>query len=67
MDLNFDELVKSGNSLKFVIPAKAGVQSFQVILNPGACPGHDPGFAAGDNQRGSLRDHQFLVSLRRGF
>jgi hypothetical protein len=45
MDLNFDELVKSGNSRKFVIPAKAGIQSFQVILDPGACPGHDPGFA----------------------
>jgi hypothetical protein len=28
-----------------VIPAKAGIQSFQPLLDPGACPGPDPGFA----------------------
>jgi hypothetical protein len=28
-----------------VIPAKAGIQLFQVVLDPGACPGPDPGFA----------------------
>ena len=40
-----DELVKSRNSIKFVIPAKAGIQLFQDVLDPGAYPGHDPGFA----------------------
>jgi len=29
----------------FVIPAKAGIQKIQVGLDPGACPGLDPGFA----------------------
>jgi hypothetical protein len=28
-----------------VIPAKAGIQLLQVVLDPGACPGLDPGFA----------------------
>jgi hypothetical protein len=28
-----------------VIPAKAGIQSFKCILDPGSCPGPDPGFA----------------------
>ncbi|MCX5855312.1 MAG: hypothetical protein NTZ24_12230 [Deltaproteobacteria bacterium] len=28
-----------------VIPAEAGIQSFQCVLDPGACPGPDPGFA----------------------
>jgi hypothetical protein len=35
-----------------VIPAKAnqrrslaGIQEKQAVLDPGACPGHDPGFA----------------------
>ena len=28
-----------------VIPAKAGIQLFQDVLDPGACPGPDPGFA----------------------
>jgi hypothetical protein len=28
-----------------IIPAKAGIQLFQNILDPGACPGPDPGFA----------------------
>ena len=40
-----DELVKSRNSIEFVIPAKAGIQLFQDVLDPGACPGPDPGFA----------------------
>jgi hypothetical protein len=42
---NIDELVKSRNFIEFVIPAKAGIQLFQDVLDPGACPGHDPGFA----------------------
>jgi hypothetical protein len=28
-----------------VIPAKAGIQVFRGVLDPGACPGQDPGFA----------------------
>jgi hypothetical protein len=40
-----DELVKSRNSIEFVIPAKAGIQLIQDVLDPGACPGPDPGFA----------------------
>jgi hypothetical protein len=40
-----DELVNSRISVKFVIPAKAGIQLFQDVLDPGACPGPDPGFA----------------------
>jgi hypothetical protein len=28
-----------------VIPAKAGIQKKQALLDPGACPGPDPGFA----------------------
>jgi len=31
--------------MEFVIPAKAGIQLFQDVLDPGACPGPDPGFA----------------------
>jgi hypothetical protein len=45
-----DELVKSRNSIKFVIPAKAGIQLFQDVL--------DPGFRRGDDPRDFLREHQ---------
>jgi len=45
-----DGLVKSRNSIKFVIPAKAGIQLFQDVL--------DPGFRRGDASRDFLRDHQ---------
>jgi len=47
---NFDELVKSRNSIEFVIPAQAGIQLFQDVL--------DPGFRRGDDLRDFLRDHQ---------
>jgi hypothetical protein len=33
--VNDDELVKNRNSAKFVIPAKAGIQLFQDVLDPG--------------------------------
>jgi len=32
---NFDELVKSRKTPFFVIPAEAGIQSNQVVLDPG--------------------------------
>jgi hypothetical protein len=43
--ISLDKFVKSRNSAKFVIPAKAGIQLFQDVLDRGACPGRDPGFA----------------------
>jgi len=51
---NLDELVKSRNSKKSVIPAKAGIQLFQDVL--------DPGFRRGDDPRDFLRDHQSCLS-----
>jgi hypothetical protein len=48
--IKFDELVKSRNSIEFVIPAKAGIQLFQDVL--------DPGFRRGDDPNDFLRDHQ---------
>jgi len=50
--LKCDEFVKSRNSIEFVIPAKAGIQLFQDVL--------DPGFRRGDDLRDFLRDHQVL-------
>jgi hypothetical protein len=47
---NFDDLVKSQKVAFSVIPAKAGIQLFQVVL--------DPGFRRGDDPRDFLRDHQ---------
>jgi hypothetical protein len=47
---NLGDLVKSRNSIEFVIPAKAGIQLFQDVL--------DPGFRRGDAPRDFLRDHQ---------
>jgi hypothetical protein len=40
-----DEFVKNREPGFSGIPAKAGIQLFQLILDPGACPGPDPGFA----------------------
>jgi hypothetical protein len=45
----FDDLVKSRNSIHCVIPAKAGIQSFPDVL--------DPGFRRGDDPRNFLRVH----------
>jgi hypothetical protein len=45
-----DDRVKSRNSIEFVIPAKAGIQLFQDVL--------DPGFSRGDGLFGFLRSHQ---------
>ncbi|MCX6349584.1 MAG: hypothetical protein NTV79_08840, partial [Candidatus Aureabacteria bacterium] len=51
-DLPFkvDGLVKSQKVAFSVIPAKAGIQIFQVVL--------DPTFRRGDDPRDFLRDHQ---------
>jgi hypothetical protein len=43
--IKLDGFVKSQKVALSVIPAKAGIQLFQVVLDPGACPGPDPGFA----------------------
>ncbi len=40
-----DAFVKSPEEPIFVIPVKTGIQSFQLVLDSGACPGPDPGFA----------------------
>jgi len=53
--LSFDEFVKSRNSLEFVIPAKAGIQLFQDVL--------DPGFRRGDDPNDFLRDHHSLIRV----
>jgi hypothetical protein len=42
---------KGCNSAKFVIPAKVGIQLFHDVLDPGACPGLDPGFAGVTTKR----------------
>ena len=52
-DLEFDELVKSPKMRLSVIPAKAGIQSFQIVKNS-----LDSGFHRSDD---FLRDHQSIV------
>ena len=49
--INVDEFVKSRNFIEYVIPAKAGIQLFHNVLDPGACPGPDPGFAGETTQK----------------
>ena len=39
---NWDGVAKSRNSIEFVIPAKAGIQLFQDVLDPGFRRGDDP-------------------------
>ena len=46
-----DGVVRSLNYIKFVIPAKAGIQLFQNVPDPGACPGHGPGVAGVTTRR----------------
>jgi len=50
LTLNIDELVKSRKSPFSVIPAKAGIQEYQGLL--------DPGFRRGDGSEDFLRKHQ---------
>jgi len=50
-----DGFVKRRNSLEGVIPAKAGTQLFQDVL--------DPGFRRGDGPRGFLRDGQVQITF----
>jgi hypothetical protein len=49
-----DEFVKSRNYTKYVIPAKAGIQLFHGVL--------DPGFRRGDDPKDFFRDHQILLA-----
>jgi len=51
MEMNFDAFVKSPKTPFSVIPAKAGIQYFQVVAKP-----LDPVFQRGD---GFLRSRQF--------
>jgi hypothetical protein len=62
--MNHDELVKTRNSKEFVIPAEAGIQLFQKVL--------DPGFRRGDASRdfftrsstiGTITDYQSRIIL----
>jgi hypothetical protein len=50
----FEDLVKSRNSIEFVIPAKAGIQLFQGVL--------DPGFRRGDASRDFLLVHHVWLN-----
>jgi hypothetical protein len=53
---NIDGFVRRLNSIECVIPAKAGIQLFQDVL--------DPGFRRGDDPRDFLREGQyFMISL----
>ena len=40
--MKIDEFVKSRNSIEYVIPAKAGIQLFHGVLDPGFRRGDDP-------------------------
>jgi hypothetical protein len=40
-----DVIVRSQKTPFFIIPVDAGIQKYQGLLDPGACPGPDPGFA----------------------
>ena len=50
-----DGFVKRRNSIEGVIPAKAGIQLFQDVL--------DPGFRRGDDPRDFLRDGQVQITF----
>jgi hypothetical protein len=49
----FDDFVKSQNSIEFAIPAKAGIQLFQDVL--------DPGLRRGDDPKDFSRNHHFCI------
>jgi hypothetical protein len=51
MKTNLDDFVKRRHSIESVMPAEAGIQLFQEVL--------DPGFRRGDASWDFLRDHQF--------
>jgi hypothetical protein len=48
--IKIDEFAKSRKSIEYVIPAKAGIQLFQGV--------QDPGFRRGDEPKDFLRDHR---------
>jgi len=43
--LKFDAFEKSRISIEAIIAGEAGIQLFQKVPEPGACPGPDPRFA----------------------
>jgi hypothetical protein len=55
--LSFDHLVKIRKSIEFVIPAKAGIQSFQDV--------RDPGFRRGDAPIDFLQVHHLSMILQK--
>jgi hypothetical protein len=56
--IKFDGFVKSRKTPPFVIPAKAGIQKKQALLDPGACPGPRSGIRRGDDFGDFSRDRQ---------
>jgi hypothetical protein len=56
--IKFDGLVKNRNSIEYVIPAKAEIQLFRDVL--------DPGFRRGDAPRDFLQDHRILLTKNIG-
>jgi len=54
----FDGLVRSQKTPFSVIPAEAGIQEYQELLDPGACPGPRSGIRLGDGLKDFLREHQ---------
>jgi hypothetical protein len=52
-----DELAKNPNPIQSVIPAKAGIQLFPDVL--------DPGFRRGDAPRDFLRSRQISFQLKK--
>jgi len=66
--IRYDEFVKSRRNPSYVIPAKAGIQYFKIFiifLDPGACPGPDPGFAGVTTTYESIRykGYGFFLNL----
>jgi hypothetical protein len=61
--LGFDEIAKSQKSASVVIPAKAGIQVFQLLIDAGSksAPGLDPG--SGMTKSGLFTIPSILSSL----
>jgi len=64
--ITIDDLVKSLKIPFSVIPAKAGIQYFQRLINTldsGACPGPDPGFTGVTTFYGIININLKLLQL----